>query len=272
MTDPSALQSAVARACCADLYQSPFARLVLGDSLHPGGLALTHRLGKLMGIRPGDWVVDLASGPGTSAMAISRTFRCRAVGLEFGSGAVNEALASAARAAVTPRAYFLRGDAELPPFRPSSVDAVLCECSLSLFSDQPGAMRRIAEMLRPGGVLGFSDVTVGPNFPLAALPEVVGQLMCVTGALDVAGYARLVAGAGLSAEHREDASSSILSLLEDLGGKVALLEGLPGLVPGLAQESFPWLENVPAILQALRRAVQAGDLGYWVFVARKPAA
>ena len=257
-------------ACCAGLYQSPLARLVLGDSLHPGGLSLTHRLGKLMGIRPGDWVVDLACGPGTSAMAISRTFRCRAVGLEFGSGAVHEAIAAAARAAVTPRAYFLRGDSALPPFRPSGVDAVLCECSLSLFSDQPGAMRRIAEMLRPGGVLGFSDVTVGPNFPRATLPEVVAQVMCVNGALDVAGYSRLVAGAGLSEERREDASGAILSLLDDLEGKTAFLEGLPSLVPAFPQESYPWLGSVPAILHSLRRAVHAGDLGYWLFVARKP--
>ena len=56
-------QEAVAKACCADLYQSQLARMVLGDNLHPGGLALTNRLGKLMGIRQGDWVyIDAPSG------------------------------------------------------------------------------------------------------------------------------------------------------------------------------------------------------------------
>jgi arsenite methyltransferase len=32
--------------CCADVYASDLARLVLGDSLHPGGLKLTGWLGR----------------------------------------------------------------------------------------------------------------------------------------------------------------------------------------------------------------------------------
>ena len=74
---------AIAKACCADLYQSELVRLILGDTLHPGGLGLTNRLGKLMGLKRGDQVVDLASGRGTSAMAISRSFHCQVVGVEF---------------------------------------------------------------------------------------------------------------------------------------------------------------------------------------------
>ena len=50
---------AVAKACCADLYHSELARLILGDTLHPGGLALTHRLGRLMSIQPGEVPADL---------------------------------------------------------------------------------------------------------------------------------------------------------------------------------------------------------------------
>ena len=73
MDTTDVLEQARAKACCADLYQSDLARLILGDTMHPGGLALTNRLGKLMDIQPGDWVMDLASARGASAMAVSGT-------------------------------------------------------------------------------------------------------------------------------------------------------------------------------------------------------
>ena len=36
--------------CCARLYESDFAKILLGDSFHPGGLRLTERLGTLLGL------------------------------------------------------------------------------------------------------------------------------------------------------------------------------------------------------------------------------
>ena len=78
-------QSYAAKICCADLYSSDLARLILGDSLHPGGLRVTNRLGRIMGLQPGWRVLDLACGMGTSANAISRVFRCHVTGLELGA-------------------------------------------------------------------------------------------------------------------------------------------------------------------------------------------
>ena len=49
---------AIAKACCADLHQSDLARLILGDTLPAGGLDLTKRLSRLMGIQPGEWVAE----------------------------------------------------------------------------------------------------------------------------------------------------------------------------------------------------------------------
>ena len=113
-------EAATAKACCADLYQSDMARLILGDTLHPGGLGLTNRLGRLMGLRASDWVVDLACGRGVSAMAISRVFRCRILGVEFGGQAVLEAHSAKMEAQIGPQAFFARGDAEEPPLKSAS--------------------------------------------------------------------------------------------------------------------------------------------------------
>jgi hypothetical protein len=54
------------------------------------------------------------------------------VGIEFGSGAAAEARATSLEAPIPSEAFFVRGDAEQPPLKPSSVDAGVCECSMSI--------------------------------------------------------------------------------------------------------------------------------------------
>ena len=53
------------KSCCAILYQLEPVRLLLGDTFHPGGLALTHQIGKLVDIKPDDLVLTwpVAVGP-----------------------------------------------------------------------------------------------------------------------------------------------------------------------------------------------------------------
>ena len=71
------------KSCCAELYASNCARLLLGDAMHPGGLALTERLGVMLGLESDSKVLDLASGAGTSAMHIARTFGCKVTGVDY---------------------------------------------------------------------------------------------------------------------------------------------------------------------------------------------
>src|SRR5205823_12263086 len=65
------------KSCCANLYETDVARLLLGDSFHPGGLALTERLGQLLRLCPDDVVLDVAAGRGTSAVHLAKLFGCR---------------------------------------------------------------------------------------------------------------------------------------------------------------------------------------------------
>ena len=268
----AALDDALAKACCADLYQSDLARLILGETLHPGGLALTNRLGRLMGIQRDDWVVDLASGRGVSAMAVSRAFHCRVAGVEFSHAGTAAAVAASRANPVADQAFFLQGDAENPPLASSRFDGVFCECSMSIFPDKSRAVREIRRLLRPGGSLGLSDVMVEPGSLPPELEGNLGQLLCLSGALNVTGYRQLLADGGLTLQHQEDASAEILKLLEELESKLEMATawgsqfnaGLPE--SGLLEREA--LQSAPALLQRLKFLVQEGKLGYWLFVAR----
>ncbi len=261
-------EQAAAKACCADLYQSDLARLVFGDTLHPGGLGLTNRLGRLMDLHPDDWVADLASGRGSSAMAVSRVFHCNVLGVEFGEAAVAQARDSAQESGAS-ETYFVRGDAEYIPLRPERFDAVFSECSISLFADKLAAVRQIADLLRPGGRFGLSDVALVSGSLPSELDGTLGQLLCMTDALDVAGYQELLRGVGLDLVHSEDASAEIIKILDDVESKMDALRAWQALAQP-SQDQDDMLEKVPLLVTRLRRMVEQGELGYWLFVGQKP--
>ena len=263
------LEQAQAKACCADLYQSELASMILGDSMHPGGLALTNQMARLMKIPPGAWVVDLASARGISAMAVSRVFKCSVVGVEFGREAVSQAHASSQSPPRSPRSYHVQGDAEKPPLRTNSFDGVFCECAMSLFHNKLAAVQETTSLLRPGGRFGLSDVTVEPGCLPQELGGTLGQLLCLTDALNVSGYLDLLECAGLTLVHQVDASVEGIKILDALEAKLGAftawqkMTGQPGPDPDL-------LERGPALLAILRKLIQQGQLGYWIFVAEKP--
>ena len=261
------LDTYAAKICCADLYSSELARLILGDSLHPGGRRATNRLGRVMGLQPGWRVLDLACGLGTSATALSRVFRCRVTGLELGAAAAAASRRRALEQPIPANVDFVRGDAELPPFRNGAFDAVLIECATSLFTDKAAAMAECRRLLKPGGVLGISDVTVEPGSLPPELDGTLGMMLCLTNALSAEGYQDLLEQAEFITGEPEDLSAEVLTLLADLRAKLALVQSLERIDPELAVDLTT---AAPDLLYQTERLVEGGKIGYWLYVGRTP--
>ena len=257
---------AEAKACCADLYQSDMAKLIMGDTLHPGGLGLTNKLGRVMGLESGDVVADLANARGESAQALGRVFRCSVLGVEFGAEAVRHAHDAAPDSG---RARFVRGDAECLPLRTGAFDAAVCECSMSLFINKDQAVAETARLLKPGSRFGLSDVTIEPGSLPTELQGDLGQVLCMTSALTADGYVDLLEDGGFEVTERLDTSSEIIKILEEVQGKLAAFlafQRMSGAPPGDGQ-----LERSPKLVTKVRDMVTAGELGYWLFVGKKRA-
>lgn len=261
------LDTYAAKLCCADLYSSDLARLILGDSLHPGGLRATNRLGRAMGLRAGWRVLDLACGLGTSATALSRVFRCQVIGLELGAEASASSRQRALDQPVPADVAFVRGDAELPPFREGSFDALIIECATSLFVDKAASIARVRRLLRPGGVIGISDVTVEPGSLPPELDGTVGMMLCLTEALPARGYHRLLREAGFITADPEDLSDEVMTLLADLRARVALA-GMS--LPVAAELANDLTETAPDLLDRVEQSVSLGQIGYWLYVGQNP--
>ena len=256
------------KSCCAALYELEPVRYLLGDTLHPGGLALTHRLGKLAGIKRNDLVVDVACGRGASAFAVARSFHCRVVGVDLGLQVVAEAARLATQGGMDGRVSFVGGDGESLPLRDGAFDAALSECSMSLFPDKGRGVAEVARLLRAGGQLGVSDVSVEPGCLPDELTGTLGRMLCLAEAPSVEGYRRLLNAHGLSLIHEQDSSHSVMKLLGDVEAKIAALR-LLGSPLGQATGISDLISQALSLIGKVKALVEDGRVGYWLFVSEK---
>jgi ubiquinone/menaquinone biosynthesis C-methylase UbiE len=255
------------KACCAAVYQSDWARLLLGDSLHPGGLALTERLGVMAGLGPEKRVLDVAAGAGASAMYLAGRFGCQVVGVEYGLGSVEAANNAAAEKNLSHLVSFEQGDAEQLPFNADSFDAVICECAFCTFPDKPTAAAEIARVLRPGGRLGLSDLTRSGPLP-SDLEGLLAWVACIADARPVEEYVSYLQAAGLRVEQVENHDAALGQTVGDIRGKLLGAE----ILVKLKKIDLPGADFAQArqLARSATEAVRDGKLGYTLLLATLP--
>jgi ubiquinone/menaquinone biosynthesis C-methylase UbiE len=252
--------------CCATLYESDFARLLLGDSFHPGGLRLTQQLGELLDLSPGLRVLDVASGKGESAIFLARHFGCEVVGIDFGSENVKESGARGAAARVGQLAQFRQGDAEKIDFQNAEFDAVICECAFCTFADKPAAASEIARVLKPGGRVGLSDLTRSTGLA----PELEGLLAwiaCIADARPAAEYVAYLDAAGFTGLNVEPHDEALAEMVREIQGKLLGAE-LMSRLRKLDIEGVDFTQ-AKALARAAADAVRLRTLGYAIVTGRR---
>ncbi|MGO1568919.1 MAG: demethylmenaquinone methyltransferase [Brachybacterium sp.] len=129
-------------------------------------------------IQPGDTVMDLAAGTGTSTSAIARE-GARVVAADFSLGMMSE---GRRRGAPVP---FVGADGQHLPFATDSFDAAVISFGLRNVHEPRMALAEMVRVVRPGGrvvVCEFSTPSWGPfrtvyeKYLLRALPAVAGKL------------------------------------------------------------------------------------------------
>ena len=253
------------KACCAAVYEHPAVRWLLGGELHPGGEATTRRALELIGVRPGERLLDVASGIGTSALLAAREYGCLVAGVEYGEGAVVDAQRAADAAGLCDRVGFIVGDAGALPFEDGQFEAVLCECSLCTFQDKPRAIAEIRRVLQPNGRLALSDVVVDRPLP-PKLDGALATVACIGKALSRDGYEDLLAGAGLRPTAIESRDEDAAALAERINDR---LRGARVLGLDRMAESPVAIEEAIELVRAARWAIAHGALGYAIFAATR---
>jgi ubiquinone/menaquinone biosynthesis C-methylase UbiE len=257
------------KSCCVALYESDWATLLLGDSYHPGKLQLTERLGNMLALQPGQRVLDVASGLGTSAIFLAERFGCQVVGVDFSEHIVEQANSKAADVGLSKLVHFEQGDAEGLPFEDSMFDAIICECAFCTFPSKDIAARQFWRVLRPGGRIGLSDLTRSGPLP-NELNNLMAWVACIADAQPIEEYVSLLTAAGFLMSQIEIHDEALAELIHEIRGKLLVAE----LMANLNKLEFPeWIDfdEVGRLAQITADTVNQGKLGYVLLGGGKPS-
>ena len=139
------------------------------------GMADERRIARLLlGLSPGDGVLDVACGPGNFSRDFARSVGPSGlvVGIDVSQTMLRRAVEDTRQAALDQVAY-VRGDAQELPFLDHSFDAVCCFAAFHLFPDPMAALDRMTEVLTPGGRIALFTSVRGRSAPLRTLESLL---------------------------------------------------------------------------------------------------
>jgi SAM-dependent methyltransferase len=180
------------------------------------GMAEEIRIARLLlGLGPGDTVLDIACGPGNFTREFARAVAPDglAVGIDA-SQTMLERGGEELRRGDPGNLVLIRGDATALPFKDSSFDATCCFAALHLFEDPFAALDQMRRVLKPGGRIALMtsvrrELTLKPLKPV--LERASGMRIFegdeVVGALEQRGFTEI---------HRR-----LSGLVQFVGGRLA---------------------------------------------------
>lgn len=140
------------------------------------GMAEEIRIARLLlGLGPGDRVLDIACGPGNFSRAFAKTVG--PAGLVVGIDASDTMLRRGAddlRRSELENVALVRGDATALPFSDRGFDAVCCFAALHLFGEPFAALDQMTRVLVPGGRIALMTSVqrqLAPRGPLKPISE-----------------------------------------------------------------------------------------------------
>lgn len=159
-------------------------------------------------LKPGEHVLEVASGSGRPARYLAEQTGCQVTGIDENQSGVETATQSLSGSSVRDRVRFKVADANARlPFADNTFDGLICIDSMNHFPDRLSVFREWRRVLRPGRRAVFTDpvLITGPvtNDELA-LRSLVGLFLFVPPGMNE----QLISGAGFRLVQQEDVSEN----------------------------------------------------------------
>lgn len=243
----------------------PYAFLaVLGKRvIHPGGRAATDRLLDWGAVRPGERVLDIGCGVGTTAVRLAHEAGAVVTAADISPVMRERAIAAVATAHVAQQVSVEAADILALPYADAAFDAVVAE-AVTMFVDRPRAARELVRVCRPGGrVLATEFYWRRP--PTEEARELFLGEVCPGLRFDtIEEWAAIYAAAGLVDVRTESGPFDMMSVrgfVADEGRHAAAV-----IARGMSRPSY--LRKMAWLMPRMARAVPF--LGYVLVMGRKP--
>ena len=145
--------------------------------LHPGGLSATRQMAEACQIGPQTRVLDNACGSGSTAVYLAQKYGCQVVGVDISKEMVAQATALVRQKGLERQVSFREADALALPFSADEFDVVVSQAMLILVSDKKQAVREALRVTRPGGRLGWIELS-WKQPPTSEFLQTVSDVLC----------------------------------------------------------------------------------------------
>jgi cyclopropane fatty-acyl-phospholipid synthase-like methyltransferase len=255
-------------ACCSIIYSHPLATWLIGESFHPGGLALTDELASLTDLGPGKRLLDAGCGRGASTVHLAETTGCEAVGLTLESDGVARGRKHADATGVAERVNFVQDDISHvgTVTGAGDFDVVLMECVLSTLDRKPESLRQLHRMTKPGGYIAITDVTVTEELP-EQLQGSIGAALCMADARGLEDYMSMVEEAGFRVTEYRSAKEVVHALIKKIGTRLMIADAAIRL--GSLKVDGSLIGTAREALKVASKLVDDGTLGYGLIVGQR---
>ena len=173
----------------------------LGDTLRPGGFALTERALAVCALPAGARVLDVGCGLGATVHYL-QTLGYRAIGVDLSERLLQ--MGHQRNVAVP----LVQAAGEQLPLPAAYFDAVLTECSLSVMGNADAALAECYRVLVPGGYLLTSDIYARNPAGIGRLRE-LPLTSCLSGAMSQAEITAKVTAHGFQLARWEDHTAQL---------------------------------------------------------------
>jgi len=232
------------------LYDSPDLREVTGPTLRPGGFALTDRAVALCRLKAGAIALDVGCGLGATVNRLASEHQIRAFGMDTAASLFREERVAKGQGTLAAAL------ANRLPFGKEEVDAVFCECVLSLLQDPASALEEFHRVLTSDGWLVITDIYARGRQVTPMLNQ-LPVISCLKGARPKEDMVALTEAAGFQTVLWEDHTL----LLKQLAAKIVFAYG--------SMQGF-WSHFVPECsVSGLTCGLEQARPGYCLMMARK---
>lgn len=162
----------------------------------------------LASLKPGEVVVDLGSGGGFDVFLAGPKVGAdgRAIGVDMTAEMVSKARTGIdwyRQRSGLDNVEFRLGEIEHLPLADNSVDVVISNCVINLSPNKPQVWREMFRVLKPGGRVAVSDLSLLQPLPATIADMVEALVGCVSGAVLIDETRRMAADAGFDDVHIE---------------------------------------------------------------------
>lgn len=210
------------KSACCNFYEHALLRILLGDSLHPGGLALTKELGERLELTPEDNLLDIGSGLGTSAIYLGEEFQSNIIGIDLSQKNVKEANITAQQKGLD-NVRFEVGDAERLPFYSEEFDVIISECSFCLFKSKYISAKEMYRVLAKNGRLGITDVAIEKELPFNT-QSLILRVACIADALSINDYKLILQDTGFTVSSIINRKDEVLEAKTNIKKRIFVAE------------------------------------------------